>query len=194
MHTRSPRIEYDEDMADEPPIRRQSAVRSRPLPGTRMQRVDHVAIRAGAVALALPLWVAGAKYTLDGAIRAINMLLAWLSSSIDVAPVALPPITSLVLYVVLAGCLGALFSRIELGQWHSVRQRRWRQMGTAALIVWAVANGLDVGSTFIGVTAQGQANLPLQAWVATNLPAAAIWSIIVTYLPETLLVFAFRRK
>lgn len=187
----APRYDDDNDAYEAPPV---SRVRSRPLPGTRMQRVDHVAIRVGAVALAVPLWIAGAKYTLDGAIRAVNMLLAWLASSIGVAPVALPPITSLVQYVVMAAALGALVSLIELGQWHSVRQRRWRQIGGAALVTWAVANGLDVGSTFVGVTAPGQAIFPLQTWLATNLIAAAIWSIVVTYLPETLFVFAFRRK
>lgn len=142
--------------------------------------------------IAVPLWIVGATYSLDGLIRAAQGFVFWLTSTIGLPPVALPPIRSLWIYLLMAGLIGLIFSRIEIGQWHRFRKSGW-YIGLGALIVWAVTNAVDLGSTFAGVTAPGPVFFPLQAWVNTNALPALTWSIIVTYLPEALLLFAIRR-
>ncbi|HEU5013934.1 MAG TPA: hypothetical protein VFT66_15545 [Roseiflexaceae bacterium] len=128
-----------------------------------------------------PLWVWGAKYSMDGWIIGLNMLL---ENILHVA-VRIPQPGGWWMLIIVP--LGILYSFVEV----KVRPRwgaPWRVL-IAMTVLFLLAHGSDLGTTFAGVTAApGAGAWPLTTWVATHFYVAALWAIILTYLPEVLIL------
>lgn len=146
------------------------------------------------LAFGAPLWLWGAKYSLDGWIIGLNMLL---ENILHVAA-RIPQPSGWWMLIIIP--LGILYSFVEV----KVRPRwgaSW-QVLIAMIVLFLLAHGTDLGSTFAGVTAAPAPNAwPLTRWVATNFYAASVWAVILTYLPEVLIlvgmsfiVRGFRRR
>jgi hypothetical protein len=124
----------------------------------------------------------------------LNLVIALVRGLVGREPLTIPPAPMLLLaYVLLAAVVGFLVSRIELSQVPLIQRRAWRRIGTGTAVVWLVANGLDIGSTYAGVTAPNAAGLPIQLWLQQSWLVAFVWSVIVTYAPEALFVWFWRR-
>lgn len=125
-------------------------------------------------------WLLGASYSLDGWVIGINLAADWIG-----LPVTIPAAT---------GWLrGGLI--LALGLTYSLAEIRGRPVRGAPFMVWiAVAIGLllihgtDIGSTFLAtITVEPGAN-PLARWAAVTFWAAVVWAVILTYLPEVLII------
>jgi hypothetical protein len=145
------------------------------------------AISAGLLAGAFGLagWAVGGKYTLDGWIIGLNMLMGHLHIP---ARVPLPADWWVVIFVPLAAGYSwvELRARPDRPQW--VALDRW----IVAALLWALVILSDVGSTFVGTQNPGPRPWPITTWLATTPWAGGIWSIILTFAPEALMVYAWR--
>jgi hypothetical protein len=157
------------------------SVTSRPLPRER-RHLDpaNVALGILGIAFGAPLWLAGARYTLHGWLAALNWFLQWLG-----VPVVLS-VSSWVLILLLMALLGVLYSLVE------VAARPRRSAHAVIWLVWSLAIVTDAGSTFLGVAFPGPDAWPIAQFAATYLPVAAAWSLILTFLPEWLLLGSWR--
>jgi hypothetical protein len=133
-----------------------------------------VAIIVGAI-----LWPLGARYSLEGWIYALNILLDLVH-----LPAAIPmPVGWWWLLFIPPGILYSLVEiRVQFGPPPS-----W-----AHLPSWAIAIGLllfvhgtDIGSTFAGYLAPPAGAWAIHVWAAGDGRwALGLWAIILTYLPE----------
>lgn len=152
-----------------------------------------------ALALAAPLWLEGARTTRDGAIIFVNWCLARLR-----IPLAVQPASAWAWYIALGLLigLGLLYSRIELqapirpprnlrrdfarwGLWHI--ERSW-----IVWLLWFVLVVSDVGTMYLGARAPEPGAAPIFLQIATTPLLAAIYAIIITFLPERIFVFGWR--
>jgi hypothetical protein len=139
-----------------------------------------------ALVFGLPLWAVGAHYTLDGWTFILNTVLDLLRTG-----VVLP----------LASGMGALLL-VPIGIMYSIGERRyipfgkadkrWVFLGWGVLLVWGIVNGTDLASTYLGIASPLPDAWPLTKWMAATLWAKIAWIVVVTYLPEVLVVFGWR--
>jgi hypothetical protein len=134
----------------------------------------------------LPLWIVGAHYTLDGWTLIINIVtdLVRLGHTLPLA----------------SGIWAALL--IPVGIVYSIGERRyvpwrkvsgrWTYLGGGILLVWLLVNGSDLVSTYMGIATPPPNAWPITIWMATTLWAKLGWIVVVTYLPETLLLLGWR--
>lgn len=144
---------------------------------------------AAAVMLLLfgvPLWLVGARYTFDGWMTALNMLLAWLRLPLWV------PSMDWRLYFVIVIALGVLYSRVEVRMFGTARRGRALAMPGFLWALWVLVLLSDVGSTFLGVITPAPDSWPITRWVAATWPAAGTWSVVLTFLPEWLIIGAMQ--
>lgn len=151
------------------------------------------AIGVAAIAFGLLLWVPGSRYALDGWTLAVNVVLN------DVASLGI-----LVPYA--TGLWGLLF--IAVGLVYSIAEqkvvpfqlvivanearRRIHFLGWPLLFAWCAVHLTDVGATWIGVAYVEDSSWPIAQWMATQLWASVLWSIVLTYLPEVLIMAGWR--
>lgn len=133
-----------------------------------------VAILVGGI-----LWPLGARYSLEGWIYTLNILLHLIR-----LPVSIPmPVGWWWLLFV---PLGILYSVVE------TRVRFGPPTSWSALPSWIIAlvlllfvHGTDIGSTFTGYLWPAQDAWPLHIWAAGDGRwALVLWAIVLTYLPE----------
>ncbi len=161
-----------------------STVRSEPLVNGKPIEKQPLIARSGsgwAIGVALMVfgllgWIAGAKYTLDGWIVALNFFLSWLG-----LPVILPNVTGW--FVLGCAVIGLVYSRVEMAIW----QQRNRRI-VVFWVAWFLVVATDVGSTFLGVRypPPGAGALALQ--VAAVPVVSFAWSVILTFIPEWLMM------
>jgi hypothetical protein len=137
-----------------------------------------------ALAIGLPLWLISARYTLDGWVIALNWCAAFLRISAQV------PIPAGV-WMLLIIPVGVVYSLVERKGLPLNPQAAGYSVWALLLVVWIVINATDVGSTLLGVLAVGADAWAIQRWMASTLWAAGLWAIILTYLPESLLLLAW---
>jgi hypothetical protein len=145
-------------------------------------------LAAGALGLAFGLggWALAGKYTLDGWIVGLNLLLGHLHIP---ARVPLADGWWVLLFVPLA--LG--YSWVELRATPTnpreiVDLDRW----FVAAALWLITIATDAGSTFVGVQTLGPRPWDLSIWLANTTWAAVLWALILTFAPEALMLYAWR--
>lgn len=153
-------------------------------------QLDEIAIKIAALCIIIPVWLADGKYSLDGIVSLSGVFRSW----VGIPAVVIDPAWGQWAYLIGIVLTAMIFTRIEISQWGLVKQQRWRVVGAGVLLVWAIANAIDLGTTWLGVTDTHDDMLAIQYWIATNPPASIAWSILVTYLPEFLFVAIFRRR
>jgi hypothetical protein len=165
----------------------QPASQSRAQPRETAQRAARGLL---ALLFGVPLWLAGARYTEDGWIIGINRFLGWLNGPPDVRLGT--PRWEIYLTVM-----------IGLGLAYSIVERHWpvRRAGSRLVVVsfivfvlWAIVSVTDAGSTYLGVTAPPAPGIwPITIWVAQTWPAALVWSLVLTYAPEFLILYGLKQ-
>ena len=140
------------------------------------------------LAFALPWWAAGAKYTIDGAIWALNWFLVWLGTPAVVTRPANPW-----LYLLLIGVVGWLFSRVEVKHLPIKRTKdRWKLAPPMVWVGFGLVAGADLGTTYLGVVNPVPDAWALSAWLAATPWAAAVWIGTTTFLPEHMIRAGWR--
>lgn len=152
-----------------------------------------------ALALAVPMWLEGARTTRDGWIIAVN----WLLGRFGI-PLRVPAATTWTWYIALGALigLGLLYSRIELQA--PVRPPRNLRRDFMRLEMWRIERSLlvwlswialvvsDVGTMYIGARTPEPSAALIFAQIAAAPLLSAIYAIIITFLPERLGVFGWR--
>lgn len=181
----------DEDVEPRQPPRhaaRRPGVRSEPLEnGKRKERVQGRP-RSPMLALSIVLllfggigWIAGGKYTVEGWVVALNMFGRWIGLA---QGIPMPRGWVLVIAVVV---VSVIYSRVELLAWRKQAQRL-----PTFWIGWVLIVLTDVGSTLLGVLNPAPDAAPVFQQLAATVPAAILWSIILTAAPEYLILGGYR--
>ena len=137
-----------------------------------------------AIAIGLPLWLIGARYTLDGWVIALNWCSAFLRFGASV------PVPS-GWYMLLLFPIGIVYSLIERRGLPLNPQAAGWAAWTMLLVVWIVINATDVGSTYLGIVAIEPTAWPVNRWLAATWWAGGTWALVLTYLPESLMMLAW---
>ena len=140
-----------------------------------------------AIVVGLVLWPLGAKYTLEGWITGLNLLIGLIG-----LPFRVPVPNGW--WVLLSIIPGGLYSLVE------TRVRPGPPPSWAALPAWALAivlvllvHGSDIASTFLGYLFPADTAWALHKWAASDgLWFLVVWSLILTYLPERSLIYGHR--
>lgn len=126
-------------------------------------------------------WMAGGKYTVEGWVVALNMFARWLGMT---EQIAVPRGWWLVGAVLISGLV---YSRVELLAWRKNAQRMpqfW--------IGWVLIVLTDLGSTLLGVLNPAPDAPPVFLQLAAMLPLAILWSVILTAVPEYLILGGYK--
>lgn len=135
------------------------------------------------IAFGLVMWVAGARFTVDGARIGLNLLLSWLGVPTQIAPLRWETLLFLIALV------GWVCSRVEVKNF-PVRRVGGKLLfiGAAGLIGWGLTSATDLGTTVLGVLNPGPRPWPIVQWVAVTPWATALVSVVLTFLPEWMIV------
>lgn len=144
--------------------------------------------RGGLYALALVLfvfggigWLAGGKYTVEGWVVALNMFARWIGIG---QQLTVPRGWWLVGAVVVAG---AVYSRVEVLALRNTVQRM-----PSFWIGWLLIVVTDISSTLLGVLNPAPDAAPILIQMASLVPLAIIWAIVLTFVPEWLILSGAR--
>jgi len=73
------------------------------------------------------------------------------------------------------------------------RQVRWRFLGIGVLFVWALVNGSDLVSAYVGISQPPATDAwPVTKYMAANGWATIVWMIVVVYVGDILLFVGWR--
>lgn len=186
-----------DDVSDDTPRRsapaKKTRSRSRPIVRTT-PRTNDAPVRSTippafgvfAIAAGLLLWVPGSRYALDGWTMAINVVLGLAKMDLTV-PFAVG------LWALLLFPLGIVYSIAEQKVLPVGKVKgQLAFLGWAALIAWVLVHGSDVGATWLGATSPGPDAWPITQWMAGTLWASVTWSVVLTYIPEVLILAGWR--
>lgn len=172
--------------ADAAPATRSPASRQSSSTSARTGKRQPATYAAGAllVLFGALLWLAGAKYTLNGWHTLLSWFLAWLG-----LPVTLPPIAGYA--VLLCIPIGVAYSLVELYRPWRYRAPKWDH--TALYwVLWILIVISDSATTYLGVRAPGADAIALAQQVAASGAAAALWALILTFVPEWFMLGGLR--
>lgn len=178
----------DQAKHDEAPAAQQPAapsggtVRSRPLRRRLLGELWPAGLLAWA--FGFPMWVAGARFTMDGWVVALNAVMAWLT-----LPLVIPHPSGY--WVLLCIPLGIGYSLVEFrppGRPRGATLGRWLMLA----LLWLLVMLSDIGSTGLGMLHPGQDAWPVFIWLAQSLWAAGLSSVLLTFVPELLLIGGWR--
>lgn len=132
------------------------------------------------LAFGLPLWVIGAKYSLDGWVLGLNIV-----GGVFDLPAVVPQVSGWWALGLAAG-LGLCYSYVEV--W--VRPRGGVRLSVllATLILMLLTHITDVGSTAIAALSPAPGAWPIALWAAAQVWPAALWALFLTYIPEVLII------
>jgi hypothetical protein len=135
----------------------------------------------------VPMWIAGARFTFDGARIGLNYLLAWMT-----IPAQIPALDWRVMIAVIL-LIGWVCSQVEVHAF-PIRWARGRLLfvGGTAIVGWMLTSATDLATTVIGVANPSADAWPLTRWVAQTGPALAVWSIWLTFVPEWMIIAGWR--
>jgi hypothetical protein len=164
---------------------RPSPVRSVPLDNGAHPQRSPLGPSGWAIAAALFIfgaigWLMGARYTLEGWIVGLNIFVSWLG-----LPLTVPRVAGW--FVLLCVPAGFIYSRVEVAAW----QARYRKVAHF-WVAWLLIVASDVGSTFLGVRYPPESAAPLALQVAAVPGIAFAWSVVLTFLPEWLMMGAVK--
>lgn len=150
--------------------------------GSPLWPLGLVAILTGSI-----FWPLGARYSLEGWIQFLNLLLELVR-----LPARIPMPTGW--WWLLFVPLGLLYSAVELWvrpglppSWHQVPA--W----LLALALLLLVHGTDIGSTLFGYLFPPRDAWQIHRWSAGDgLWALVLWSLALTYLPEQAIKFGLR--
>lgn len=134
------------------------------------------------------LWLLGARYSIDGWARGLTML-----GVVANLPIQVTPPTGTDAYVPTA-ILGLVYSLAEL----KVRPNRimLQYAGVKAFAILLIGvllvHGSDIGSTFLALSAPAPNAWPVHVWATELVAPLALWAIILTYVPELLILIGKR--
>lgn len=144
-------------------------------------------LAAGALGLAFggTGWALGGKYTLDGWVVGLNLLLGHLHIPTR-AP--MPDGWWILLFVP----LGLGYSWVELrAAPTNPRQIADLDRWLVAAALWLITIATDAGSTFVGVQTLGPRPWDVSIWLANTTWAAVLWALVLTFAPEALMLYAW---
>lgn len=131
-------------------------------------------------------WVAGGKYTAEGWIIWLNWFLAWVG-----IPARVPPLQGA--GFILAALIAYAYSEIEVRHKPARRiGRRWKLSPLPIVAIWALIVATDVGSTYQGVSTPARDAWQITKQIAREPMLAGLWSIILTFFPEWLILGGIR--
>lgn len=148
-----------------------------------VKRAGNVLTGIAMLLFGVPLWFIGGRYTVDGWIIAINLLLTWLRLPVEIP--APGPWLALALLII----LGLVYS------WVEVRYRpgrKWRTMSGGVIAATVLVNVTDFASTILGVMTPPANSWPIVLFVASAPPLAIFLGVLLTYLPEWLIMGAIK--
>lgn len=167
---------------------RPSRVQSAPMGQSATRTTQGGKPQMGLYALAVVLlvfgalgWLAGGKYTVEGWVVALNMFARWIG--ID-QQLAVPRGWWLVGAVALSG---VIYSSVEMLALRTTVQRM-----PSFWIGWLLIVITDIGSTLLGVLNPAPDAAPILRQLAQIVPLAIVWSILLTFAPEWLMLSARR--
>lgn len=140
-----------------------------------------------AILVGLALWPLGARYSLEGWVNVLNLLLGLLN-----LPVAIPMPTGWWWLLFLP--IGLLYSLVEILVPFGL-PRSWAHLPMWALAIFllALVHGSDLGTTFAGYLFPAADAWAIHTWAAgPGRWALVIWTIVLTYLPERALLQGLR--
>lgn len=176
-----------------PPVRSASAMSAPPRKGGGF-------IAFFAIAIALPAWLEGARTTRDGWVLFINWILDRAHVPLQIAPAATwhwgVALTALVL-------LGYGYSRVEIRHAPLRPPRDWRRSffnwsawsvdrAWQHWLVWIVLIVTDVGTMYLGARQPAQGDAAIFQQIAASARIAAVYAIILTFIPDQLLRHGWR--
>lgn len=149
------------------------------------ERLALAALAVLALAMALPGWVRGARYTVEGWRVVVEVIAGILGVTARVSLPSGPAMAGLVLGV------GALYSLAEVKARPRMSWLRWG-LGVMALAVavWIVVLGTDIGTTIIGVLNTPRTAWAPERWMAARPWAASLYGAFLTFYPEGLTLLA----
>lgn len=148
---------------------------------TRAGRASGVRVGGGMLVLmGAMLWLAGARYTLVGWHTGINWFAAWLG-----LPAQIPAIVGY--WTLLAIPIGLAYSVVELRRPWQARARDWNAT-VLYWTVWLLIVVTDGGSTYLGVRQPGPSALAAAQQIAAAPALAAVWAMVLTFVPEWFIV------
>lgn len=124
-----------------------------------------------ALLFGVPIWIVGARYTLDGWVMALNVV-----SGVADLPIQLARPTGF--WSLLLFPIGLGYSLVE------TRYRPRRARAVIAWLLWVIVLATDYGSTYLAVATPTADAWPVTKWVAATLPAALAWTTVLAFLPE----------
>jgi hypothetical protein len=172
---------------DAPEEQEQGKAKKEKAPAARpLGRHELAAFGVMACAFGLPLWFVGARYSRDGWIWGVNLFSEWMGWPMRAQVPVYPKDVFLLLVI------GVLYSLIERA-WFFYRRVRGRfTLLLLFVAIYVLVNATDVGSTLLGVLTPADDAWPITHWLAATLPAAGAWSLVLTYLPEVLIIGGIR--
>lgn len=145
-----------------------------------------IAVAALALAFGLTFWAVGGKYTLDGWVTGLNILLGFLQ-----VPARIPrPVGWWVLLFI---PLALAYSWVEVRARPPLVPRGAFDRWAVAFLLWGIVILSDIGSTFAGIQSPGPRPWPVSVWLAENDLAGGVWAVILTFVPEALILYALRQ-
>ncbi len=144
--------------------------------------VGLVALLAGAV-----FWLIGARYTTLGLPDVLASIFGLFRIAVRLAlPSGWP-------FLGLTVAIGAIISAAEFGCYpRRSFFARSLALGAVLLAIWLLANGLDLASTYTGVTTPEYDSGNVALWVAATPWAAGLWTAFLTYCPELFILGGLR--
>lgn len=149
------------------------------------ERLGLVMLALLSLAIAVPGWVRGARYTVEG-----WAILAQAVANVLGAPVRVGLPGGWVLVGLVLG-VGAAYSLAEVAARPRGAWLRWRIIVfVTATAVWLAVLGTDIGTTIIGVLNTPATAWAPERWIAERPIAAAIYGALLTFYPEGLTLLA----
>lgn len=183
---------------------RHSRVRSAPMTDGKVveqaKRARSPIVALFAIAVALPAWLEGARTTRDGWVLFANWVLGRAHIPVEIAPA-----TTWAWWVAL-GVLVALgygYSRVEIQHAPIRPPKNWRkeffvwskwhfEPAWQRWLVWFVLIITDVGTMYLGARSVQAGDAAIFQQIAASAQAAAVYAIILTFIPDQLLRYGWR--
>jgi hypothetical protein len=186
-------MQYEDDLLDDM-LRQQRTQRQsrpqqqqqpKPQPQSKpvsKQRESLIPAGIAALMFGIPLWFVSARYSLDGWVMAVNVAAHHVHLPLFIQPV-------MGWWSLLLIPIGLIYSLVEVLYHPFKRMARANRVAAAVFIIACLLlHATDVGSTALSVINPTADAWPISLWIAHTWYITAVWAIILTYLPERLII------